>query len=107
VYDGGPKSMHKPFINAFTFILTQWTNISSFIILKMIDDTNKEWSSTCGYDWCRVGAVDRIHYEGTLDPNGEFYHDGPINRVASASTSCGLRTCNRDICIFVNIIISW
>jgi hypothetical protein len=22
-----------------------------------------------------------------LDPKGEFYHDGPINRVASASTS--------------------
>jgi hypothetical protein len=41
-----------------------------------------------------------------LDPKGEFYHDGPINRVASASTSWGLRTCNRDICIFVNIIMS-
>jgi hypothetical protein len=28
-----------------------------------------------------------------LDPKGEFYHDGPMNRVASASTSSGLRTC--------------
>jgi hypothetical protein len=45
--------------------------------------------------------LDQINYDNTtvyeqliefimreiLDPKGEFYHNGPINRVASASTS--------------------
>jgi hypothetical protein len=64
VYNGWPKRTHKLFLNTFTIIPTRWTDISSFIFKKIIDDANKEWSSTCGYDWCRVGAADRIHYEG-------------------------------------------
>jgi hypothetical protein len=36
-----------------------------------------------------------------MDPKGEFYHDGPINRLASASTSWELRTCSRDIYLYI------
>ena len=38
-----------------------------------------------------------------LDPRGEFYHDGHINRVSS-SNSWGISNCSINMtCIFVNI----
>jgi len=110
----------------FLIIMMQWINILSFIFFKMIDDANQGWSSPCGSDNGRVGAAHRIHYE--RDP---LWKRSRFLKASSTTTAIlidnlyrqreGLSilvveiqmivryicsTCDHDICIFVNIIIS-